>query len=187
MTKRADHGDDQGATPVDFRALARELAGDAGIEGLELAWMVRRVAHLYEAIASQGLRDAEVSGARLGLLIRLYAEERLADGQGVSPTRLSRCQRVSKNTVSSMLRGLEEQGLIERAIDARDKRVFRIRLSPAGQALVRSVSPEHFGRMNELVTGLREDERRQLLALLNKLALSLRQRTGTPDLAPEHP
>jgi len=137
--------------------------------------MVRRAARLYEAIAGQDLRAAEVSGPRLVLLIRLYAEEMRGDGQGISPTHLSRCQRVSKNTISSMLRGLEEQGLIERTIDAADKRVFRIRLSEAGRDLVRRTSPEHFARMNELAAALSEEERQQLATLLLKLTDSLRQ------------
>ncbi len=169
------------------RALAHELSGGADTSGMELARMVRRTARLYEAIVGQDLRADGVSGPRFMLLIRLYAEERRGDGQGISPTHLSQCQRVSKNTISSMLRGLEEQGLIERAIDAADKRVFRIRLSDAGRELVRATSPEHFARMNELAAALSEDEREQLAALLTKLTASLRQFAEVgPGSIPEH-
>lgn len=172
---------------AEARSLLDELSGGADTSGMDLARMIRRAARLYEAIAGQDLRSADMSGPRLMLLIRLYAEEKRSDGQGISPTHLSHCQRVSKNTISSMLRGLEEQGLIERAIDAADKRVFRIRLSEVGRELVRSTSPEHFARMNELAAALSEDERAQLAALLAKLTASLRQfaEVGS-DSTPEH-
>ncbi|NPV08675.1 MAG: MarR family transcriptional regulator [Anaerolineae bacterium] len=155
------------------QALAQELSGGADTAGMELARRVRRAAHLYETIASQDLRDSDMSGPRFGLLIRLYAEEKRSPGHGISPTHLSQCQRVSKNTISSMLRGLEEQGLIERTLDPDDRRVFRIRLSDAGRELVRTVSPQHFERMNQLASGLTEAEREQLASLLDKLIRSL--------------
>lgn len=186
MTNQSDTFGNERPEADGVRALAQELAGNVGIQGLELAWMVRRTSHLYDVVASHSLREAEVSGARLGFLIHLYAEEKRAGGLGVSPTRLSHCRRVSKNTISSMLRGLEEQGLIERALDPEDKRVFRIRLSAAGQDLVRSISPDHFARMNELASSLSVEEREQLLALLGKLTASLKRWVETSDPVSEH-
>ena len=59
----------------------------------------------------------------------------------MSPTHLSRCQSVSKNTISSLIGGLEEQGLVERELDRDDKRVFRIHLTDAGRQAVRRPRP----------------------------------------------
>ncbi|MGI6207488.1 MAG: MarR family winged helix-turn-helix transcriptional regulator [Anaerolineae bacterium] len=155
------------------KALAEELSGGADTAGMELARRVRRAANLYETIAAQDLREADVSGPRFGILIRLYAHEKRNNGSGMSPTELSQCQRVSKNTISSMLRGLEEQGLIERSLDPTDRRVFRIRLSEAGRELVRTESPRHFERLNALASELTPSEQAQLASLLDKLIHSL--------------
>ncbi len=169
----------------EFRALLQELAGGVETSGLEIARLFRIVANLYENAAFHRLRDSDLSGPRIGLLMRLYGEEKRSDGRGISPTDLSHHQRVSKNTISSLLRGLEEQGLIERTLDEDDRRVFRIRLSDVGRALVTETAPKHLAAMNELISGLSPDERRELVALLEKTQHSLVTngacRTESPD------
>lgn len=162
-------------------AVLRGMVGDEDLGGLEVARLVRLVANLHEAAASEHLRSAELSPQRWALLLRLYMHESLDGCGGTSPTRLSHWQQVSKNTISALLRGLEEQGLIERAIDPDDKRAFRIRLSDAGRALVRATTPEHVRGLNDLVSGLSESEREQLTALLEKLAHSLAARVHPPE------
>ena len=106
-------------------------------------------------------------------MLRLYVEEVHGNMQGVSPTHLSHCQNVSKNTISALLRGLEEQGLVERALDPLDKRGFRIRLSQAGRDLLVNTTPRHLEHLNCLVSGLSPDERTQLIELLGKLQSAL--------------
>jgi MarR family transcriptional regulator, negative regulator of the multidrug operon emrRAB len=91
----------------------------------------------------------------------------------MSPTHLSRCQNVSKNTISSLIGGLEEQGLVERELDRTDKRVFRIHLTDTGRQAVQETAPEHVAYLNALAGGLTEEERGQLIGLLEKLHASL--------------
>ena len=100
----------------DFRELMQQH-GIETISGVELLRSVRIVNNLYDAIFSERLRDSQLSGPRWGLLMRLYAEEMRGNQEGLSPSVLSYHQAVSKNTVSSLLRGLEDQGLIERRLD----------------------------------------------------------------------
>jgi DNA-binding MarR family transcriptional regulator len=153
--------------------LISELAGPLDQAGLEISRLLRVASHLYEAAADERLREAGLSEPRFGLLLWLLTEERLGDSAGISPTFLSRHQRVSKNTVSALLRGLEEQGLIERALDPEDRRAFRIHLSDAGRKLVREVAPEHLNCTSQLASSLTPEERTQLAALLTKLVRSL--------------
>jgi DNA-binding MarR family transcriptional regulator len=80
---------------------------------------------------------------------------------------------VKKNTITSLLKGLEESGLIERAPDPADRRAALVRISPAGRELVRSTAPARFAFLNRAAAGLDAGERRQLLELLNKLRASL--------------
>jgi len=165
------------------RALAEALTGQADVDttGMEMARLIKVVSHLYDAVIVQGEGMTEVSGPRLFLLGRLFVEEKQGNTQGLSPTHLSHWRKVSKNTISSLLRGLEEQGLIQRTLDPADKRVFRIRLTEAGRELVRATAPQHVAYMNSLLSDLTPTERAQLLELLGKLCRSLAVRSGLPE------
>jgi DNA-binding MarR family transcriptional regulator len=155
-----------------LRERVREVAGEVDTTGIELLVKLRMTANQYDALADERLRDFGLSGPRWGLLLRLMTEERTGT-DGTTPTHLSRCQNVSKNTISALLGGLEEQGLVERSLDADDKRVFRIRLTESGRAIVQATAPEHVAFLRQLAAGLTESERSQLLALLGKLQGSL--------------
>jgi DNA-binding MarR family transcriptional regulator len=163
------------------RGIAHDLGvADVDLTGLELWRLVRMVSNLYQAIVDESLQGDEVSGPRWGLLMRLHGEERHGNLTGCTPTHLSRCQNVSKNTISALLRGLEEQGLIERRSDPEDLRGFRIRLTEAGRRLVANSAPLHLRRMNELVAGLSPDEQTELIDLLQKLYRALATHTHKP-------
>ena len=156
-----------------IRTLVQSLAGDAGMTGLELIRWLHMVTNAYAGAADERLRDAGLSGPRWILLFRLLAEERCGCGEGISPTHLSQRQNVSKNTISVLLRGLEEQGLIERTVVPDDRRAFQIRLTAAGRTLVETTAPAHIAFLNEMTAGLTAEENAQLIELLEKLYRSL--------------
>jgi DNA-binding MarR family transcriptional regulator len=155
--------------------MVRSLARDEDTTGVELMSLVRIVANQFGAVVDEQLGEIGLSGPRWTLLLRLMAEGRRNDGQGSSPTHLSRCQNVSKNTISALLRGLEEQGFVERALDSQDRRVFRIHLTDAGQELIQTTATENIHYFNHLVSGLSAAERSQLIELLAKLHSSMAQ------------
>lgn len=155
------------------RQVVGELAGDLDPSGVEIVRLIRMVSNAYEARVDDALRETGLSGPRWGLLFRMLAEERRGGALGMSPTHLSRCQNVSKNTISSLIGGLEEQGLVERELDRADKRVFRIHLTEAGRRAVEQSAPEHVTYLDALAGGLSTDERSQLIGLLEKLHASL--------------
>lgn len=156
-----------------IRDLIQSFAGGADLGGMELVRLVGMVANAYASAVDENLRDAGLSWPRLGLLLRLMAEERCGIADGLSPTHLSHHQNVSKNTISALLRGLEEQGLIERTLDSDDRRVFRIRLTDAGRQVIQAHAPGHIRLMNKLASGLTAEEQQQLTTLLAKLHRSL--------------
>ena len=152
-----------------IREHVRELAGVEDTTGLELVGMIRGLANLYETAEVPPEASIDLSGPRWGLLLRLMAEEHNGNCDGLTPTELSRFQFVSKNTISSLLRGLEEQGLIQRAIDADDKRLFRIQLSESGRMVMAEAAPQRIRYLNCLVSGLTVAEKERLFELLGKL------------------
>ena len=167
------------------RSQLRDLAGLDDTSGIELFLLMRMLTNLCEAIETQNLSDSEISGPRWGLLLRLFAEEQHGRQEGVTPTSLSRYQRVSKNTISALLRGLEEQRLVHRSLDTADRRRFRIQLTSAGRELVKSTAPSRVRCLDQMASGLSRSEREQLIALLVKLYRSLQAASKVPIIEPQ--
>jgi DNA-binding MarR family transcriptional regulator len=140
--------------------------------GVDLVRMIHLLANTYETVVDEQLSHVQLTGARWSLLLRLWRAEKLGN-YSVRPTQLSHFQRVSKNTISSHLRSLEEQGLIERDIDPQDKRQFRICLSDAGRALVQATAAEHLQFLNKLTADLNPEEIANLRELLQRLHHSI--------------
>lgn len=159
--------------------------------GIELFIMLQRVAHLSRLLDDQLGGDDGLSGPRWRLLLRLRVEEEFGDSAGVTPTVLSRSQRVSKNTISALLRGLEAQGLIQRALDPADLRAFRIQLTPAGRAHLHNATPRRVAGLRQLLAALTLQEQEQLTALLEKLQRALLEQyhpiAGDSDIVPDFP
>ncbi len=164
-----------------IRSSVHELAGrDADSYGIELAAMLHLVARVYEAV-NPVEKDGEISRSRWGILMRLMGEERQGRVEGVTPTYLSRCQNVSKNTISALLRGLEEQGLVTRQLDPIDHRLFRIQLTDAGRRIILDSAPRHVAYLNRLASELTLEERDRLMDLLARLFHSVVQHTGLSE------
>jgi DNA-binding MarR family transcriptional regulator len=155
-----------------LREHLRALTGQAQSTGIEIAGLIRMVANQYETLGDQQTKGETLSGPRWGLLMSLAAAE--DNGRpSVTPTDLSRSQNVSKNTISSLLRGLEEQGLVSRELDPDDRRIFNIGLTPAGRTLIRDTAPQWVARLNQMAGQLSIEEQEQLIRLLGKLYCSL--------------
>ncbi|MCO6449225.1 MAG: MarR family transcriptional regulator [Caldilineales bacterium] len=153
--------------------------------GVEVMRMVRMLSNIYEAVVGARLRESDLSGPRWRILLHLYMSE-MAGQPSLSPGELSRMQRVTKNTISSLLRSLEEQSLIERTLDPVDRRQFQIRLTPSGREFVRTITPGHVAFLNSLISDLSAAEVSQLLTLLDKLHLSLAHHGDLPDVYCRH-
>lgn len=160
----------------------RSLTRLEKIEGIEIASLIRMTANLYDVLREQRIGNSSLSGPRWGLLIRLMAEEARGNPE-VTPTYLSRCQSVSKNTISALIGGLEAQGLVSRRLNPEDKRNFYIRISPAGKELVHQNAPKHARYLNELAGNLSTAEQTQLVELLARLYNSILEHAKTAEVS----
>ncbi len=150
-------------------------------DGMEIVNMMRMQVHFIDAFLNQHPVLGELSGPRMGILIRLMSEEDMGNHEGVNPTLLSHYQNVKKNTVSSLISGLEEQGLVERTINPEDKRGFNIRITAAGRERILATMPERIRYLNMLTSGLTDEERREMIRLLNKMRVSLMRFRHDPE------
>jgi MarR family transcriptional regulator, 2-MHQ and catechol-resistance regulon repressor len=89
--------------------------------------------------------------------------------QGVTHSELGQRLMLSKAPITGVVDRLERAGYVQRGADARDRRVSRIVITPAGEALwqeVRQALREHAAG---LCAGLSPDEQQTLLGLLTRL------------------
>jgi len=164
--------------PALFKELLDGFGEGIDPTGLELVRLIHMLGNLFAGEAENRVLGVAMSGPRWRLLLRLLMEEHHGRTDGLAPGYLSRCQNVSKNTISVLLRGLEDHGWVERTLDPVDRRVFRIRLTPAGRELIRTSAPERMAHLNTLVDDMSAEERTQLIRLLSKLHRSLADRAG---------
>lgn len=145
------------------------------ISGVQVFSTMARILQLSEMLDSQasGGQEIEISMPRWRVLLHLFMAERTHAGCGLTPTELSHFQQVSKNTISSLLRGLEEQGMILRETDPKDLRLFHIHLTDAGRQVVLNSAPGRIEGLNRLLSDLPAEDCRQLLALLARLHISM--------------
>lgn len=160
------------APPAEIRAAMAEIFQARDARAMDLFRRLKGTVHLVGYLHGEYRKDGQPSSARMRLLVRLAVDDRLGH-EGILPSELSKFLGVSRNTVSSLLNGLEEQGLIERQLDPTDRRQFLIRITSAGDEMVRTEAPKFAAFVSNLFSALSADERETLLALLDKLLDSL--------------
>jgi DNA-binding MarR family transcriptional regulator len=103
------------------------------------------------------------------------------DGAGSSVKTLADSLGVSLPAMSRAVDGLYERGMVGREEDREDRRVKRVRLTPAGRRVPEALNESRLSALAELIDSLAEDEAR---ALQGALALILE---GREDIAAHRP
>ena len=98
------------------------------------------------------------------------------NGEGMTLGDVSRRMMVSNGNVTGLAARLEAEGLIERRLDAGDRRAFRLRLTARGAREFARQSLAHEGWIAELLGTLSLAERSQLHRLLGRTKNSIRER-----------
>ncbi|WP_420630995.1 MarR family winged helix-turn-helix transcriptional regulator [Candidatus Leptofilum sp.] len=131
----------------------------------EMGFVARLLHHLRE----QSIEAAGLSFAQYGVLMHLFFAEQMSEKTELNPSEISERQGVSRNTMSSFIRNLEDEALIERRLDPKDRRRFNISLTENGRSLVAAHMHDHLDAMDTCFSGLSPDEQDTLFALLQKL------------------
>lgn len=129
---------------------------------------LRRLQSLFARHWTLFFREAgvELSSVQGGLLLLI------ADNPGLPQAAFARLLDVEPPSLAQTLAPLVDGGLVERRRDEHDGRAMALHLTERGEALSRSIArgqPKHEAR---LLAGLTTDERRALLALLDKAVAS---------------
>lgn len=107
----------------------------------------------------------EINPARYSLMRALYfspekrlPQNKIAQEMGTSPP-----------NVTQLLDALERDGLVERVINAENRRVTYARLTAKGEAMCAEMVPDMVRFMDETMDGLSKQEKQQLTGLLIRL------------------
>jgi MarR family transcriptional repressor of emrRAB len=130
--------------------------------------IVRMVKLLYKLTQDQGnevLRRYGLTYPEYNALMMLSASD-----EGVlSPSQLGDAIAEKSANVTRLTTQLVDKQLIERAPSAQDRRMWRLRLTPQGEALIGSFMPEISAQLTGYGSHLDADEQAHLLALLKRL------------------
>lgn len=126
-------------------------------------------------VASDVIESFEAHLERRGLsqsrFLALMLVDRWSDlEEELSPSRMASALGVSRASVTGLLDGLEKDGLIERRAFGGDRRALSIHLTDVGSQHLSELLPDHYARTAGLMAHLSEGERKQLVALLGKVA-----------------
>lgn len=76
---------------------------------------------------------------------------------------------VTSSAVTQMINGLVKRGIVERIVDAKDRRVMMVRFSKKGKKQVENFKKVHLMKVNNLLQSLNDEELDQLLRLTMKI------------------
>lgn len=116
-----------------------------------------------------------ISNGRFTVLMLLHGQ---CSEEPATPASLAEKSRVARATMTGLIDTLEKDGLVIRVADESDRRTVHVRLTEKGEELIREILPEYFRCVSSVIEPLNEEERKQLVHLLQKIQ---------QGLAPAHP
>lgn len=138
-------------------------------ERRELAFVINDVARLLRTLADQKAAQFGVTRAKWAVLARLERFE------GLKQTELAEMLDLQPITLTRLLDGLADNGLIERRPDPSDRRAKRLYLTGAARPLLQQLGELGQDLMGTALEGLDDPSVTVLLAQLSTVKENLRQ------------
>jgi len=107
-------------------------------------------------------------GFSQGRFLTLMVMNREPDGT-FSPSELAAKVGVTRATMTGLLDGLDAEKLIVRDPHEKDRRKISVRLTLHGRRTLEQMLPDYYRRTSKVMANLDDDERRQLVSLLEKV------------------
>lgn len=152
-----------------WRSLIQTLNPEIEPSAIRLMEQLRQVWRTLYVIGENSIDASGLSYAQYRILLSLFYAEELHGRSQLNPSEISDAQGTSRNTISGLIRALENEGLVERQLDEQDRRKFNIRLSQRGRALVKTHSSAHMQTVSQCFTALSPAEQETLQQLLAKV------------------
>lgn len=135
------------------------------------------VSKMIHHVGQSSVDMAGLSYPQFRILMHLLFAEQIGGKDCLNPSEISERQGTSRNTISSLIRNLEDEGFIERSLDPNDRRKFNIRLTENGRSLVTDNARQHFQTIGQCFSILTPDEQDTLSTLLKKINTQAKEMT----------
>lgn len=99
------------------------------------------------------------------VLVLLMREENFT----AYPSVLAEKAGVTRATMTGLLENLERDGLINRSVDADDRRRAAVHLTSKGLDKMDSIMPDYYSRIAQLMSEFSESEKKEFIRFLNRL------------------
>jgi DNA-binding MarR family transcriptional regulator len=126
-------------------------------------FLLRRTHQISAAIFESACADVGLTQAQYGALTVLASEP------GIDQSSLARALAFDKVTVLRVLRGLQERGLVKRAVSTESRRQMAVQLTPLGQRLLKKAEAPVHDAYERLMAPLTPNQRDQFVGLLQTL------------------
>jgi len=134
----------------------------------------RPVGFLLAAVGQQTMNAFRTRLEPLGIHPRAYAVlSAISEGSDPSQRELSRALGLPPSRMVGLLDGLQDDGLIERVPDPRDRRTHRVRLTDHGHHTVSRLQTEASALDDSMIADLNEDDQDRLRELLTRVSARL--------------
>lgn len=132
-----------------------------------VAFQIRRSHLAFDRLLTVRLNRHEIKSGYYNYLRALWIKD------GVTQRDLSEATRVTETTTVALLKGMAEEGLIERVKDPHDKRKIVVSLTPLGRSLEPKLLP-YAAELNAIATqGLKTSEVINAIKVIQKIAANL--------------
>lgn len=136
----------------------------------EITGRIVRLESLFQQRYAEVFADFGMKEGDYGLLVAL---RRAGTPYELTPTGLAKARMMSSGGLTPALDRLQRRGWIERTPNPQDRRGMLVRLTTAGKELVDAAMEAHTAVEHDLVHHLSPTKRRQLVALLRELLVSV--------------
>ena len=123
-------------------------------------FLLRRAHQISASIFESACAGVGLTQAQYGALTVLASEP------GIDQSRLARALAFDKVTVLRVLRGLETRGLVARVVSQTNRRQMAVRLTPAGQRLLKKAEAPVHDAYAQLMAPLNDGQRAEFIQLL---------------------
>ena len=135
-----------------------------------IGFLLNDTARLYRRAFNARTRDSGITALQWRLITYLRRHEGIRQGP------LAELIEVEPITLSRMIDRLAEAGLVERRADPADRRAWQLHLTPRANELLSGIRQIAETLTDEAAEGLSEDERDQLIALVERVRSNLSRR-----------
>ena len=149
------------------------MHGDAQCSEAEVSFLVRDLARLLRRRFEQGAALEALGLTRNQGFVLVY----IAQQQGLSQARLAELLQIEPIALVRLLDRLEEVGLVERRLDPRDRRVWRLYLTAGAGPMLERIRRINRAVGAEALVGLATAEQTALIEVLRRLKSNLSEAT----------